>query len=402
MERIPTRMGDGSMVHLTRDEIEADVLAGTEAGAKRAKVEPLRDDEVAHLVDIFASPARFSAVDIGDEVILSSDGVGSQDVGSRINDLQNYEQTVCTDTVELYHHDYSFKPIKPVLPFEQETMRRAQLLLTVPCQYGAMPDLGRYTVPDGPIPNWSQLLPLGRIDEARAAQEEAVEHAVDDIVYVADGMYEAGADGINLDTAGAAGDADFLAALRAIERIRARYPDWGIQIGMASEFVLGMHGELEYDGVRLAGLWPAAQMRPGGQGRRLGVRPGRQRQHRQDGGLERGAHVHHRQAVHRRRRDPGPPQRGDGRGRRAHARAAAGGRRLARLTRGRRHPAARRLVDRRRRQPQPGDRPRCRVGHGRIADRRRSGGPHADDPTDAAPRGEGLRGRQARREPVPT
>ena len=140
-------------------------------------------------------------------------------------------------------------------------MRQAQLLLTIPCAYGAMPDLGRYTVPDGPIPNWSQLLPLGRIDEARAAQEEAVEAAVDDIVYVAEGMYEAGADGINLDTAGAAGDADFLAALKAIERIRARYPDWGIQIGMASEFVLGMHGELEYDGVRLAGLWPAAQMR---------------------------------------------------------------------------------------------------------------------------------------------
>jgi len=258
---IPTRMGDGSLVRMTRAEIEAEILAGAEAGAKRAKVEPLGEDEVAHLVDIFASAARFSAVDIGDEVILSSDGVGSQDTGSRITDLQNYEQTVCTDTVELYHHDYSYKPIKPVLPFEQEIMRQTQLLLTVPVQYGAMPDLGRYTVPDGPIPNWSQLLPLGRIDEARAAQEEAVELAVDDIVYVAEGMYEAGADAINLDTAGAAGDADFLAALRAIERIRAKHPDWGIQIGMASEFVLGMHGELEYDGVRLAGLWPAGQMR---------------------------------------------------------------------------------------------------------------------------------------------
>ncbi len=261
MDRIPTRMGDGSLVRMTRDKIEADVRAGAEAGAGRAKVEPLGEDELGHLVDIFASRARFSAVDLGDEVILTSDGVGSQDAGSRINDLQNYEQTVCTDTVELYHHDYSFKPIKPVLPFEQETMRQVQSLLTIPCAYGAMPDLGRYTVPDGPVPNWSQLLPLGRIDEARAAQEEAVELAVDDIVYVADGMYEAGADGINLDTAGAAGDADFLAALRAIERIRAKYPAWGIQIGMASEFVLGMHGELEYDGVRLAGLWPAAQMK---------------------------------------------------------------------------------------------------------------------------------------------
>ena len=259
--KIPTRMGDGSLVWMTRAEIAAEVAAGVEAGVSRAKVAPLGDDAVAHLVDVFASTARFSAVDIGDEVVLSSDGVGSQDVGSRINDLQTFEQTVCTDTVELYHHDYSFKPVKPVLPFEQETMRMAQLLLTVPVQYGAMPDLGRYTVPDGPVPNWSQLLPLGRIDEARAAQEQAVEQAVEDIVYVAEGMYEAGADGINLDTAGAAGDADFLAALRAIERIRAKYPHWGIQIGMASEFVLGMHGEIEYDGVRLAGLWPAAQMR---------------------------------------------------------------------------------------------------------------------------------------------
>ena len=175
MEGIPTRMGDGSLVRMTRAQIEADVRAGVEAGAKRARVEPLGADEIDHLVDIFASKARFSAVDIGDEVILTSDGVGSQDTGSRITDLQNYEQTLCTDTVELYHHDYSFKPIKPVLPFEQEIMRQAQLLLTIPVAYGAMPDLGRYTVPDGPIPNWSQLLPLGRIDEARAAQEEAVE-----------------------------------------------------------------------------------------------------------------------------------------------------------------------------------------------------------------------------------
>ena len=258
---IPTRMGDGSLVRMSRAAIEAEVEAGVEAAVKRAKVDPLGEDEIDHLVDVFASPARFSAVDIGQEVVLSSDGVGSQDIGSRINDLQTYEQTVCTDTVELYHHDYSFKPIKPVLPFEQETMRQAQLLLTIPCQYGAMPDLGRYTAPDGPVANWSQLLPQGRIDESRAAQEEAVEHAVEDIVYVADGMYEAGADGINLDTAGAAGDADFLAALRVVERIRARYPEWGIQVGMASEFVLGMHGELEYEGVRLAGLWPADQMR---------------------------------------------------------------------------------------------------------------------------------------------
>ena len=339
MDRIPTRMGDGSLVRMTRDEIEAEVRAGTEAGARRAKVEPLGEDAVGHLVDIFASHARFSAVDLGEEVILTSDGVGSQDAGSRVNDLQNYEQTVCTDTVELYHHDYSFKPIKPVLPFEQETMRQVQSLLTIPCAYGAMPDLGRYTVPDGPVPNWSQLLPLGRIDEARAAQEEAVELAVDDIVYVADGMYEAGADGINLDTAGAAGDADFLAALRAIERIRVKYPAWGIQIGMASEFVLGMHGELEYDGVRLAGLWPAAQMK-------LAARPAPPSSGRPSTSTRaRPSPGTWPARAPSSSRAPTPPRSpststGDGRRRRADARAAAGRCRLARLARVRRRPVS--------------------------------------------------------------
>ena len=258
---IPTRMGDGSLVRLKPAEIESDIREGVAAAVKRAKVEPLGDDAIGHLIDIFCSRSRFSAVDIGDEVVLSYDGCGSQDIGTRINDLQYYEQYLCADSVEMYHHDYSYKPVKTVIDFEQTVMRQAQFLITAPCGYGAMPDLGRYTAPDGPVANWSQLLPLGKIDEARAAQEEAVEMAAADIVFVAEGMVQAGIDFIDLDTAGAAGDADFLAALKAIERIRARFPDLGIQIGMASEFVLGMHGELEYDGVRLAGLWPREQMK---------------------------------------------------------------------------------------------------------------------------------------------
>src|SRR5512143_2582895 len=32
-----------------------------------------------------------------------------------------------------------------------------------------------------------------------------------------------------------------------------------VEVGMASEFVLGMHGELEYQGKRLAGMWPHDQ-----------------------------------------------------------------------------------------------------------------------------------------------
>jgi dimethylamine--corrinoid protein Co-methyltransferase len=140
-------------------------------------------------------------------------------------------------------------------------MKIAQSLLTNPVQYGAMPDLGRYSKPDGPIPNWSELLPMGKIDEARQAQEEAAEMLIEDIDFVADAMVAAGADGIDFDTTGAAGDADFLAGLRACRRLRDKYPWLGIEIGMAAEFVLGMHGQLEFDGERLAGMWPKDQLR---------------------------------------------------------------------------------------------------------------------------------------------
>jgi len=258
---VPTRMGDGSMVHMSRSDIEAEVRAGVEAAVKRAKTPPLAEDEIEHLVDIYASPSRFTGVDIGTEVVLSYDGSGVGTFTARLQDLQMYEQCFAADLVELCHGDYSFKAVKTIAAYEAQSMRDAQLALTVPVQYGAMPNLGLYCRPDGPVPNWAELLPLGRFDEARAGQEEAVELAVTDMVNVGVDLAEAGADGIDFDTAGAAGDADFLATLRAAEALRARYPEFGIEIGMAGEFVLGMHGELEYDGMRLAGLWPRDQLR---------------------------------------------------------------------------------------------------------------------------------------------
>ncbi len=199
-------------------------------------------------------------MDIGDEVVLSFDGTGTQQQGSRVDALLQYEQCFASDSCELYHIDYSYKAVKTIVGSEQQAMKEAQERVTIPVHYGAQPDLGRYSEPDGPCGNWSELLPAMRIDEARAAQETAVELAVDDMLYVAGQMWEAGADGINFDTAGAGGDADFLATLLAVERLRAKYPDMGIMVGMSGEFVLGTHGQLEYKGVRLAGLKPAGQL----------------------------------------------------------------------------------------------------------------------------------------------
>jgi len=260
-QRIPTRLGDGSLVEMTAAEVEADLHAGSETAVKRAKVPPLDSGEIAHLLDIFTSPAKFTSVDYGDEVILGFDGAGNADLAAPVLEQIVYQNHHGADMIELWHHDYSYKAVRTVLSFQTQMLKDAQLQTVVPLNYGAMPDLGRYSQPDGPCPNWSELMPLGRIPEARAAQEEAVEHAERDMWCVAEAMVAAGADGLDFDTAGASGDADLLATLHVVRKIRDKWPDIGIEVGQAAELVLGMHGELEYEGRRLAGMWPLEQLR---------------------------------------------------------------------------------------------------------------------------------------------
>ena len=185
-QRIPTRMGDGVITHMTRSEMRADIEAGTEMAAKRAKVPPLAADELDHLLDIYASPARFTSVDLGDEVILSCDGTGMKTHATRQQDMQSFEQWMGADLVELCVGDYSLKVVRTILPYEAQCLHDAQLQMVVPMQYGVMVNLGLYSKPDGPFDNWNELLPASRIDEARAAQEEAVEMAVDDMVKLAE------------------------------------------------------------------------------------------------------------------------------------------------------------------------------------------------------------------------
>jgi dimethylamine--corrinoid protein Co-methyltransferase len=179
----------------------------------------------------------------------------------RLQCLQIYEKLMGADTLEMGHVDYSFKPIKPIVTFEQPLLEQVLSVTTAPVFYGAMPNLGLYSQPDGPFPNPSVLMPEGKIDEALASYEAAVEDAVKDIVYVSEAMYESGADAIILDTVGAAGDADFLAGLKATELLKEKYPEICVELGMAGEFVLGMHGELSYKGERLAGLYPHEQVK---------------------------------------------------------------------------------------------------------------------------------------------
>ena len=261
-----TRFGDGSMLDLEPGEIKSELIEGTEDAARRGKIEALGEDELEKLLEIVTRPGKMVGVEKGNEIIMTGDSpsIGSVPRGypvNRLQMLQTYERVCGMDTAETGFIDYSYKAVKTVASEERSWVEQASHLLTVPLFYGAMPDLGRYSRPDGPIPNWAELMPQGKIKEAREAQEEAVTSCVNDLVFIAGEMYEGGAQGIDFDTTGAAGDADFLAALKATEKLKKKYPDMCIEMGMAGEFVLGMHGELSYDGVRLAGLYPHQQVK---------------------------------------------------------------------------------------------------------------------------------------------
>ena len=266
MPKIFTRMGDGSPVELTPAELRQDLEDGANEAADRGGIPTLNEEDYKYLEDLFARRDRFVGVDIGNEVVLTYDGPTVKFkrhclMEERLQVLGIYEKLLGADTVELGHIDYSYKPVKPIVTYEQGTLEMALMTTHAPLLYGAMPNLGLYTQPDGPCPNPMELLPQGKIKEARDAYEAMIEEAVRDIVFVVGSMYESGADAFNLDTVGASGDADVRASFLALEKLKAKYPDIAVEVGMAGEFVLGMHGELTYDGQRLAGLYPHQQVK---------------------------------------------------------------------------------------------------------------------------------------------
>jgi dimethylamine---corrinoid protein Co-methyltransferase len=271
MTTITTRMGDGYSVEMTADEVREDLIAGSADAARRGKIEPLAADDLAYLYEMFLAPSRIWGVTRGKEAIVTKDGSTnslysaqlSSGVGlplSREQAFRTFERAFGFDTMEVGHTDYSVKPAKPIVTLEQNHVEAALQTTIIPVFYGFMPNLGLYYRPDGPFANPSDLLPRGQIAEARAATEEALETCYEDVVWMTGKMDEVGCDGINYDTTASTGDGEFLAVLRAVEWAAA-HTSMAIEVGMAAECVLGFHGELSYNGKRLAGMWPHQQMK---------------------------------------------------------------------------------------------------------------------------------------------
>lgn len=262
-----TRMGDGEATWMTKGEIKEDVLAGMEDAVTKGKADPMSQDDIDYLVEILTMDAKNVSVERGKEGVTTFDAgtlkipVRSGVPVDRTTDILIHERVLCSDSMELCSTDYSYKAIKNIAPEEAMAMEQAQQSTIIPLFYGAMPNMGLYTKPDGPEENWSMLLPEGKIKEAMEAQENAANYCTEDMVYIGTALAEAGADGIQFDTAGASGDADLYAALNAAKKLSEKFPDLCITMGMANEFTLGMHGRLKFEGDRLAGQYPAAQVK---------------------------------------------------------------------------------------------------------------------------------------------
>jgi len=265
-------MGDGERVELDKEELRRELLDGSRDAAEKGQIPELTGSEIDQLFEIIAEPGRTVSVPPGDELVVTDDGIAEgfrsseADGGAGIpmdhfSCLLAYERGVAADTACTGHEDFSFKPVKAIIDGAMQMYYTASLSTTIPLFYGAQPNLGLYYRPDGPFPNPAELMPLGKIDEARKAQEEAAEALKDDMIFVGKKLDAMGCEGLNFDTAGSSGDADFYATLEAVRELKKSCPNMCLIIGMASDFVLGMHGKMTFDGQQLAGMFPHQQVK---------------------------------------------------------------------------------------------------------------------------------------------
>lgn len=272
MAEFYTRMGDGKRVTMKKEAIMADIQAGVADAADLGSIPALSSAEMEMIYEIVTNKNRIVGVEPGHEVVLTYD-IGQLDFtgdngnsgnGVDVGRLQAallHERALGSDTFELAHADYSVKPVKPIISTEMQAMEEIQQQIIAPFFYGAMPNMGLYYAPDGPYGNPADLMREYKIEESMAASEAASKHLARDIEFVGTRIMAAGSDGFNFDTTASAGDADFVGTLNGCRALRKECPEAYILLGMAGENVMGIHGEIEFDGKAVAGLYPHEQVK---------------------------------------------------------------------------------------------------------------------------------------------
>ncbi len=292
--KILTRMGDSSNVELTKDELRTEFEQGSEYAAKKAKVPVAhrergrlprrhvrrphahlgraarqrgRDDQgrlrqraqlLAHVERRGrAGQPRGRRAPLRVDARLRLDGGLAQRLLGEAAALPQGARACCTSSCSW--------------------RRRSSRCSTASC-----PTWGCTTGPDGSFENPSDLMPIGKIDEARETQEDApARPASTDCIEMSDCMLEMGADGIDFDTVASTGDAEFYGRPPGLRSRRQR------------DRPAGRDRHVGRDGARLprparvqrqaARRHVAAPAAPGlRRGRLRHLRPGLQHQHQED------------------------------------------------------------------------------------------------------------------------
>lgn len=269
-EEITTRMGDGRMVKMSAAQVREDIATGTWDAADRGHIPELTGDEQEQLYEIIADKNRVVSVSHGEEVVLTDDVSYirmNQDEGA-----SGGLGIPLSPPLSMLVHERAFAQDSAVMGATGLTgkaefnwkiveIEQTNLLLTIPMLYVSGPNMLTFYKPVGRFDNPSDLLPLGKIDQAREVQEEAAAASIEDLVWLGKHLADAGIDCLNLDTVAAHGDTDFYVALKAVQKLKELAPQMAIEMGMASEFVMGMHGKITFNGKRLAGMYPHEQLK---------------------------------------------------------------------------------------------------------------------------------------------
>ena len=276
MENILTRMGDGLRISMSPAEIKEELLVGTTDAAETGNVPPLTSSDLEQLYEIIADRNRAVAVERGHEVVFTDDLSCVRNTGDegaaggvgipmdRLQAILVHERSYAQDSAVFqvpYASGGNIQRVKEKISIDMQAHETISLLATIPMFYSFAPAVLWYYQPNGPYPNPGDLLPQGKIRETREATEKAAERLTEDVVYIGKKMYSIGCDAINLDTCASGGDAEFYSNLETVSKLKQAAPQMAIEMGMSNEFVIGVHGEITFDGQRLAGMFPHQQLK---------------------------------------------------------------------------------------------------------------------------------------------
>jgi dimethylamine--corrinoid protein Co-methyltransferase len=276
MEEILTRLGDGQRITMSPSEVKEDLLAGTKHAAAAGRVPELTSSDIKQLFEIIADRNRVVTVERGREIVFTDDlscvrHTGDEGaaggVGLPINRLQAilvHERSYAQDSAVFqvpYGSGGNIQRVKEKITIDMQAHETVSMLATIPMFYTLAPSVLWYYRPSGPYENPADLLPQGKIRESREASEKAAERLTEDVVYIGKKMYSIGCDAFNLDTCASGGDAEFYSNLETVSKLKQVAPHMAIEMGMSNEFIIGVHGEMTFDGQQLAGMFPHQQVK---------------------------------------------------------------------------------------------------------------------------------------------